>query len=229
MGKSVDLAGSFRFWLDEEKKGILEEYPKNGIFGDEIMLPGTTALAKKGKLNEEKAAGYLTEEYKFCGYAWYERDVVLSEADSRENIFLTLERSRITTVWVDGEKVGTQERFCAPHIYDLSSYVKGRSFRLTILVCNVDYKIPGGHMTSPDTQTNWNGILGKIALDVYHITKIDEIQAYPNLEKKKVDISLSIRNFSEKRTAELTFFLMEKKRRILALSTTVKGSNLDLV
>ena len=33
---------------------------------------------------------------------------------------------------------------------------------------NTDYPTGGGHLTSRDTQTNWNGIVGRIELRAYH-------------------------------------------------------------
>ncbi|WP_175480602.1 hypothetical protein [Paenibacillus sp. OK003] len=39
---------------------------------------------------------------------------------------------------------------------------------LTIRVDNTDYPTKGGHLTSVDTQTNWNGITGKLELHFYH-------------------------------------------------------------
>jgi hypothetical protein len=102
------------------------------------------------------------------GYSWYKRKVALPFSDAAEmegwRFTLSLERTRISKVWVDGQEVGSFDSFVAVHRYDLTPWIHRTKPELTIMVSNTDYKVPGGHLTSPDTQTNWNGILGDISL-----------------------------------------------------------------
>ena len=98
MYKKIDLSGIWKFQLDEEKLGV------NAPFNDTIMLPGTTSYFKKGKKNEKAELGFLTEEYKFEGYAWFSKTIDISEDVSDKNYFLYLERTRVTTIWIDGSK-----------------------------------------------------------------------------------------------------------------------------
>ena len=78
---------------------------------------------------------------------------------------LTLERTRKTTVYLDGRVIGHQESLCAPHRYFLGGLTEG-SHTLVIRVDNTDYPTRGGHLTSQDTQSNWNGVTGEISLTV---------------------------------------------------------------
>lgn len=72
-------------------------------------------------------------------------------------------------MWIDDRYAGKQDSFACAHSYDLTGYLTKAKHRLAVMVSNVDYATPGGHMTSPDTQTNWNGILGKYkARDARH-------------------------------------------------------------
>ncbi len=200
MGKRIDLQGQWKFKLDEKKVGI-----ENNFFStemqDEIILPTTTAVAKKGKYNEKREIAHLTEEYPFEGYAWYSReielpgDIIQSLKDKR--VILYLERTRGTQVWIDNQYVGKHLSFCAPHIYNLTPYIKNKKHKLTIMVSNVDYPTSGGHMTSPDTQTNWNGILGELSLRIYDKVQIQEVQLYPSVKEKLVKAKIKLDNFAD--------------------------------
>jgi len=186
MYKSIDLSGIWSFQLDGQKQGA------NAPFNDTITLPGTTSYFKKGKKNENTELGFLTEEYKFEGYAWFSRTIDVSDYASGKNYFLYLERTRVTTIWIDGIKVGTQNSLCTPHIYDVTNYLSSGEHVITILVDNTSYPTKGGHLTSPDTQTNWNGITGKIELQVFDKAYLSDIQIYPNVKDKFITIKSKV-------------------------------------
>lgn len=186
MLNKIDLSGVWRFQLDESKQGIKKPYL------DEIMLPGTSSYANKGVKNSNIELGYLTDEYMFEGYAWYERELEITHDILGEVYFLYLERTRKTRVWIDNEEVGSCDSLCAPHIYDISEHMSIGSHTIRILVDNTDYPTRGGHLTSPDTQTNWNGITGRIELQIYSKEYIDELQIYPNIHNKTIQINTSL-------------------------------------
>jgi hypothetical protein len=186
MYSKIDLSGIWNFQLDKEKQGA--QIP----FNDTITLPGTTSYYKKGKKNEEAEVGCLTDEYKFEGYAWFSRTIEISEDVSLKNSYLYLERTRITTIWIDGVKVGTQNSICTPHIYDVTSYLSSGEHTITILVDNTSYPTRGGHLTSPDTQTNWNGITGKIELQFFNKAYLSDVQVYPDIKDKSVTIKSKV-------------------------------------
>jgi beta-galactosidase/beta-glucuronidase len=186
MYSKIDLSGIWNFQLDKEKQGA--QIP----FNDTITLPGTTSYYKKGKKNEEAEVGCLTDEYKFEGYAWFSRTIEISEDVSLKNSYLYLERTRITTIWIDGVKVGTQNSICTPHIYDVTSYLSSGEHTITILVDNTSYPTRGGHLTSPDTQTNWNGITGKIELQFFNKVYLSDVQVYPDIKDKSVTIKSKV-------------------------------------
>lgn len=184
----MDLSGAWSFCLDEQKQGLRERYWERELT-DTIELPTTTAEARKGKKGEARETGYLTEPYHFEGYAWYSRELVLTKEQLSAIAVLRLERTRISYVYVDEKFVGTQDSFACAHCYDLTRYLTKPKHRLTILVSNVDYATPGGHMTSPDTQTNWNGILGEISLCFENRLKIGGLQVYANAKERSIKIS----------------------------------------
>ena len=118
------------------------------------------------------------------------KNYYISEDISDKNCFLYLERTRITTIWINGVKVGTRNSLCTPHKYDITSYISSGENIITILVDNTNYPTKGGHLTSPDTQTNWNGITGKIELQVFDKAYLSDVQVYPNIKDKSVSIKV---------------------------------------
>lgn len=188
MKNKMDLRGEWSFCLDGEKRGLEERYWERA-YTDTICLPSTTAYARKGSRSEARETGYLTEPYHFEGYAWYSRELELSGEQLASIATLRLERTRISYVYIDGQYVGRQDSFACAHTYDLTAYLTKSRHRLTVMVSNVDYATPGGHMTSPDTQTNWNGILGEISLTFEPQLVISGLQVYASAENREVRVS----------------------------------------
>lgn len=209
MIKAYDLSGLWKFRLDEEKLGIQQKYFEEDL-SVTIELPSTTAISKKGKKNTKREDGYLTQVYPFEGYAWYSKEITIESKDIDKRIVLFLERTRLTKVWVDGEYVGEGDSLTTPHMYELSPYIHNESFVLTVLVNNTDYPTKGGHLTSPDTQTNWNGITGRLELQIYEQIYIDTIKVFPNINDKSFAIHLDITNTTGQET-DLTYKVMAKE------------------
>lgn len=217
MNSKIDLSGEWSFCLDGEKRGI-EEHFENQSFDDRIVLPTSTAYAKKGTPNRERETYFLTEVYKFEGYSWYKRTVSLPFSDKKiikdKHFYLTLERTRISHVWIDGKYVGSKNSFIAKNVYDLTGFIEGTTFEITLMVSNVDYEAAGGHMTSPDTQTNWNGILGEISLTVCDTATIGYASSYCDYKNKKALIDLDIigfEKFSSKIKVSADLCILKKK------------------
>lgn len=188
----LNLSGVWQFALDGEKAGIRQEFYKKASFGDTIELPTTTAEAKKGEKGTERFTGYLTEIYHFEGYAWYLREIEIPESERGKRFFFSMERTRKSTVWVDGVQAGRFDSFYVEHRYELSAWLTPGRHTLIVMTDNTDYVTGGGHMTSPDTQTNWNGILGEITLESVEDISIDRMWIYPSRKDRNVDIRLQL-------------------------------------
>lgn len=170
---TTDLQGIWTLVLDEEKKYT---NPPQGC--DHIKLPDSTAHAKKGAENRIPNLGYMTDRYYFEGYAWYSRTLQIEKEWTDKRITLFLERTRISTVYIDGEEISTLNSLCSYHRHDLTGKLTQGEHMLTIRVDNTDYPTRGGHMTSPDTQTNWNGIVGRMELQIRNNIYPDNLQIY---------------------------------------------------
>ena len=171
----IDLSGQWQVKLDAEKQETMPQaYPET------MMLPGTTSAAGLGMPNPAKETGCLTDAYRFEGAAWFMRTFTAGDWTG-EQTMLTLERTRKTTVYLDGRPIGHQESLCTPHRYFLPPVHAGEH-TLVIRVDNTDYPTRGGHLTSPDTQSNWNGITGEISLTVAH-TLLTDLTVCPDLRR----------------------------------------------
>ncbi len=182
----VDLQGVWDLYLDAEK--VYTEPPKAN---DTIVLPDSTAHAGKGKEDLEPNVGYMTDRFYFEGYAWYSRKIQVKPEWVDKIITLFLERTRISTVYVDGREIDTLDSLCGFHKHDLTGKLTEGEHVLTIRVDNTDYPTKGGHMTSPDTQTNWNGIVGRMELQIREKVYPENLQVYaktPECVKVTADI-----------------------------------------
>lgn len=153
-----------------------------------MSLPGTTAQQAIGRYYTGRADGFLTEKYPYEGQIWLRLRVTLSEEElCSAHCFLTLERTRMTRLFVNGKFIGSENSLCTPHVYDLSGKLTPET-ELILCIKNTDYPVPGGHMTSPDTQTNWIGVTGEVSLTFYQEIYISDLQAYPDAAKRRVTL-----------------------------------------
>lgn len=182
--KTIDLSGVWKLSMDEERKGVIP------AFSDTITLPDTTSHARKGKKNDWRATGYLTDTYYFEGHAWFERTFTVTEKMREQDITLFLERTRKTIVYIDGKTIGACDSLCTPHRYPIPKLSAG-VHRITICVDNTDYPTKGGHLTSPDTQTNWNGITGRIELQVRPKSRIDDVMIISDVGKNGITVKFT--------------------------------------
>ena len=181
----IDLSGEWSLELDEKMEG------KSLPFSDSIMLPNSTSNAKKGKFNENRETGFLTDTYAFEGWAWFSREVDLSPAVGK-NAFIFFERTRISTLFIDGKEIGTYDSLVSPHIYDITDYISEGIHNITVKVSNVGYKTGGGHLTSADTQTNWVGIVGRMELQIFEKTYVENVFVKSDIHSKTLHIKADV-------------------------------------
>jgi hypothetical protein len=160
----IDLSGVWQFALDRE------ELVKPGdAMSDTIVLPGTTDTNRKGDPIEWKGeTTHLSRPYSYKGRAWYRRTVTIPEKWAGEHVYLTLERTKPSEVYVDGVLVGSANNISTPQRFDLTAALTPGVHELAIMVDNGS-GVPGqvydsSHAYTENTQTNWNGIIGEIAL-----------------------------------------------------------------
>ncbi len=193
--KSIDLSGTWQFALDQENNGISEQWYLSDL-NDSILLPGTTDLNQKGIRNTDTTTMHLNRVYKYEGPAWYRKEVEIPADFEDKHIRLVLERTKVTTIWIDDQLIGESKLLQAPQKFDVSDYLTPGKHVITIRVDNNHELTPYGHVHiyADDTQTNWNGIIGDIKLIATPKTYISNLQVYPDVENKKARVELGIVN-----------------------------------
>jgi len=188
---TISLAGEWCVGLGTERK-----------FTSRMHLPGSTDQAKLGTRNTEKPTlDGLYRLYTYEGPAWYQREVEIPAAWRGKRIQLFLERTHWEThVWMDDQDFGVQDSLIAPHVYELGPSLTPGRHRLTILVDNTR-KINLGRFVSilyEGTQTNWNGIIGKLELRAFDPVSIADAQVFPDVERKIAKVRVTIANATGK-------------------------------
>ncbi len=220
---NMDLSGNWAFALDPDNAGITKEF-WNETFGETVALPGTTDTNRKGKENTNRnETTQLSRLYRYEGPAWYSKEINLSAEWKGKEIMLYLERTRPTTVWVDGKLVGKCDYLSVPHCYNLTSFLTPGKHKLTIRVDNKE-SIPSqirssSHSCTESTQTNWNGIIGQMELQGTNPVHIASMQVYPQVGdcsvKVKVVLSKAL-NKGEKLALDAEAFNTIKQHRAKA-------------
>jgi len=230
--RRIDLSGTWQFALDPADSGVREQWFSKDLRG-RIRLPGVLQSQDYGDeistrtpwvLSLYDRYWYLREDYKvytepgkvkapflsqpprhYLGAAWYQRDIQIQQYLQGRRIVLTLERPHWgTTVWIDGQMIGSNLSLVAPHAYDLGAVSPGRH-RLTIRVDNrmlMPYR-PDAHSVSDSLAGSWNGLVGRIDLTDTGRVWIDDAQVFPNLAKKSMLIKVRIGNVTGRSGAGL--------------------------
>ena len=189
------LAGEWHFALDERGEGTQHEW-YNRALPDTITLPGTTDEARKGQCNTNAEVMRLSRPFGYQGSACYQRELVIPESWRDKRVVLLLERTKHTTVWVDDQHFGEQDSLAASHVYDIGAALSPGAHRLTILVDNRKQPPVSGHQLSEDTQTDWNGIIGRIELVATDKIWLDDVQVFPDAANRQIRVCLAIGNLT---------------------------------
>ncbi len=142
------MTGEWKFAIDSLDRGIDESWFIKDL-QDPVNLPGSMAENGKGDdpdlstewvgtivdssyFYEDRYAKYREpDNFKipfwlkpvkyYKGPAWYQKNIQIPQTWKNKRIVLSLERCHWeTTVFVDGNKIGTQNSLSVPHIYDLT-------------------------------------------------------------------------------------------------------------
>jgi hypothetical protein len=134
----------------------------------------------------------------YVGAAWYQKTVDVPRSWDGRHIELFLERCHWETqLWVDEREIGTNTSLSTPHVYDLSHALTAGKHRLSLRVDNRIKEIDVGHnahSVSDHTQTNWNGVVGKIELRASSLISISNISVVPDLSTKSAKLRVTLFN-----------------------------------
>ena len=144
---------------------------------------------------------WLQPVKKYTGAAWYRKSFDLSGSWTGKQILLELERPHWeSTVWVNGQEAGMKNSLATPHLFDITKQVKPGINTLTIRIDNRIKQIDVGensHSITDHTQSNWNGITGRLEITGRSPVYIRHVDLFPDLSDGSVGINASIHNAAE--------------------------------
>lgn len=204
--QEIDLSGEWEVALDSLDQGISERWYAES-FSDRITLPGTLCDAGYGTpctlepVMEKEIFLNLKRKFDYVGPAWYRKEISVPQEWKDKDVILTLERVIWNSrVWINGTQVeGANESLTTPHYFNLGKYlVPGENNVITIRIDNRrqhDISIRNlAHAYTNDTQTMWNGILGKIALTARDKVRIEELRLTPDIDRQTVSVTVKLGN-----------------------------------
>lgn len=178
---------------------------KRQNFNEKVRLPGSLDENKMGNVNMNRHTGNLKRDFIYEGPVVFQKIVFVPKEWRNRKIKLLLERTRVTSVYVDGNFCGKQDSISTMQVFDLTKFMQGGEHALSIEVDNASGimawdTIRNSHAVSESTQTNWNGILGRIELYVEDIVAIDNIKIFPDIKNNSVHVVLKLSKVVEVET-----------------------------
>lgn len=199
MKKILDLSGTW-------------EGQAQGLGAFLVQLPGTLDTNKIGNADTANLATRLTRLHTYEGQVQYNRQITLPEADGKR-LFLKIERSRELHILVNRNKIVPFEEgsLSTPWLYELTTYA-GNTVSLTLLVDNAYTEWPrssiiGASAATDETQTNWNGVLGELAIYETEPQFFEDLRIYPSGEGLKIHGKINGLDITEAQKRHLTLLL----------------------
>ncbi len=210
----IDLSGEWRF-----AKGDRPDYTEHITLPGSMLTNGkgddvTTETQWVGSLYDSsyyfnpymekyrepgkmKLPFFLTPNKHYVGNAWYARTVSVPKNWKRRRVILFLERPHIeTTLFVNGRQAGRDSSLSVPHEFDITDFIMpGKENTIEIKVYNGIENVCVGqdsHSVTDQTQGDWNGIAGQIALLARPKTYIENVQLFPNIADKTIGVRLRL-------------------------------------
>ncbi len=167
MSHSLDLSGTWTFALDPEDIGIQQKWFEQS-HSLTVHLPGSLDENGIGTLNQvtDDLSG-LSRKFHYTGPAWYSKTVEIPAELRGKPFELNLERVHwFSSVWVNGGGIGQGDSLSVPHVYEIPASLPSESIRIDLRIDNTPHIPVGriGHALTDWTQTNWNGVIGKMTL-----------------------------------------------------------------
>lgn len=169
------------------------EHGKKKVCGT-VHLPSTVTEQGFGEENREQELFFLSERRKFVGMAAFERAFDLPDFGGSRVLFC-MERTRMTAVFVNGILAGKRDALTTEQQYDITRFVHPGRNHILVEVDNTYRDAPwdailGSHMATEHTQTNWNGILGRIEIRLIPFFQPAGIRVLPDAQNKSALVKI---------------------------------------
>jgi hypothetical protein len=138
----------------------------------------------------------------YKGAAWYQKKVTIPASWIGKHIELFIERAHWETmVWVNGKSAGMRNSLGTPHVFDLTTLIHAGENQITVKVDNRVKEFNVGensHSITDHTQTNWNGLIGKLYIAAKPSCYIGDVQIFPDIDKKQITVQIILVNIARK-------------------------------
>lgn len=164
----------------------------------EALTPkrGITFGRAKNYAVESAALMHLYPRFSYTGPAWYRRVVDIPDSWADKDVTLALERTMWETrLWVNGRDAGRQNSLITPHRYEIGAMLHPGRNEIVVRIDNRrQLAIGNPHAYTDETQTIWNGVIGKIQLVAREKVRVTRMQFRPDLARHGVAITLETHN-----------------------------------
>jgi hypothetical protein len=220
----MDLSGTWQFALDPADLGMAERWWERDLpdsiqlpgsaqaqgFGDDVSMATewtgnivdrswfeSDAYAPYRRPGNVKVPFWLQPDKVYAGPAWYQRELVIPAEWQGRRVTLTLERAHWETrLWLDGREIGSDRSLSTPHVYDLGCDLAPGVHRVALRVDNrmLVNVGPNAHSVSDHTQTNWNGVIGRLSVADASPLWLAGVQVYPDAAARSVRLVVRVAN-----------------------------------
>lgn len=202
----LQLAGKWKCVLDPQDIGATEQWYESFVSQSKslVTLPGTLTVNGIGDATEwgdemdRESVRSLRQRHSYIGSAWYEYEIDVPAEWVEKRFVIYLERIMFqSTLWVNGQLAGQQDRLSVAHEYDVSSFIQpGKVNRFTLRIDNRDVQNLGNHSSAytEETQTIWNGIIGRMELHISEPFWVNNIQVFPESDLRSVVVKGTCHN-----------------------------------
>ncbi|NHI16552.1 glycoside hydrolase [Microbacterium excoecariae] len=218
----LDLSGAWTALADPDRVGERDAWFSANRPGDDILLPGSAQTQGIGEaptidtpwvgavtdhpfFSDERYARYRTPddfrvpfwlqpERVYVGWIWYLRRIEIGPEHADTPLDLALERVHWeSTVWIDGERIGSDRSLSAPHRFRVPALAAGEH-TIAIRVDNSMIVDVGtnAHSVSDHTQGGWNGILGEMTLTPVSLLRLGPLELHPDIDARSVRVRATI-------------------------------------
>lgn len=236
--RSIDLSGT---WTMQDGKQITlpGSMLTNGL-GEEVTIDTKWTgslydssyyfnpyMAKYREAGRMKFPFFLTPQRHYVGESWYGRTINVPKQWKRGRVVLYLERPHIeSAIYVNDRLAGKDSSLSVAHEFDITPFVRfGADNQLCIRIYNGIENVCVGqdsHSVTDQTQGNWNGIVGAMRLEYHPKNYIANIQVYPRISSKSVDVD--VETIGNIKPQKIQFFIDGK--RVEAVKTSEANATL---
>lgn len=191
-----------------------------------FVKPEYAEYRRKGNI---KIPFWLQPIKYYKGAAWYQKTINVPAAWKGKQLELFIERSHWeTTLWIDGKEIGMQNSLGTPHVFNCTNVLTPGSHQITVRIDNRIKNFDVGqnsHSISDHTQSNWNGMVGKLALTALSPLYVQDVQLYPDIKSKEVLAKITIGNSTGKPAKASLHLSAGEKLKSLSKEVAINGDS----